>query len=186
MTEKLKQDCLEFYLQKITKQELFSRVPFSLENKSEELRLIIKDIINSKIGSNVEYGLTLLWLIEEKHEFTDLLHSLILEPWHSQYEDIIHSLQERRDPTSVPIIKIAIQNKYDYLESYGTGTGQFISQCGYALTSIGTKEAIETIKDFAQNSNDPVIKAEMKYQLGRIFPSDSSTKTEKRKRWWDF
>jgi hypothetical protein len=186
MTDKLKQDILDFELQKITKDELLSRLPFSIENKSEELRRIINDIINSRIGSNVEYGLTLLWLLEENNEYTDLLHSLIIEPWHSRYEDIIHSLQYRKDPTSVPIIKIAIQQKYDYLESYGTGTGQFISQCGHALKSIGTKEAIETIKDLAENSDDPIIKVEMMYRLNKIISQDNVTKTEKIKRWWDF
>jgi HEAT repeat protein len=186
MTDKLKQDILDFELQKITKDELLSRLPFSIENKSEELRRIINDVINSRIGSNVEYGLTLLWLLEDKNEYTDLLHSLIIEPWHSRYEDIIHSLQHRKDPTSVPIIKIAIQQKYDYLESYGTGTGQFISQCGHALKSIGTKEAIETIKDLADNSDDPIIKTEMKYRLNKIFSQDNVNKTEKVKRWWDF
>jgi len=186
MTEELKQDILDFELQKITEEELLSRLPFSLEHKSRELRKIINEIINSKSGSEVEYGLTLMWLLEENNEFTDLLHVLILEPWHSRYEDIIHSLQGRKDPTSVPIIKIAIQNKYEYLESYGTGTGQFICQCGHALKSIGTKEAIETIKDLAENSNDPVIKTEMRYRLDKIISQNNSTKAEKVKRWWDF
>jgi hypothetical protein len=186
MTEKLRQDILDFELQKITKEELLSKLPFSLENKSKELRQIINEVLNSKVGSDVEYALTLLWLLEENYEFTDLLHVLILEPWHSRYEDIIHSLQVRKDPTSIPIIKIAIQNKYEYLESYGTGTGQFVSQCGYALKSIGTIEAIETIKDLAENSSDPVIKTEMKYRLDKIIAQDNSIKAEKVKRWWDF
>lgn len=185
MTEKIKQDILDFELQKITKEELLSRLPFSLQDKSKGLRQIINDIINSKTGSEVEYGLTLLWLLEENYEFTDLLHVLILEPWHSRYEDIIHSLQERKDPTSIPIIRAAIHNKYEYLESYGTGTGQFISQCGHALKSIGTKEAIEAIKDLAENSINQVVKAEMKYRLDKIISLDNSTKAEKIKRWWE-
>ena len=122
MTENLRQAISDFDFQKITKEELLSRLPFSIEDKSRALRQMIHEIILSKNGSDVEYGLTLLWLLEENNEFTDLLHVLILEPWHSRYEDIIHSLQGRKDPTSVPIIKIAIQNKYEYFRNliYGS------------------------------------------------------------------
>ncbi len=168
MTEKLKQDILDFELQKITKEELISRLPFSIEKKSFEIRKIIEDIITNRKSDEVEYGLTLLWLLEDKNEFIDLIHILILEPWHTRYEDIIHDLQQRKEPSSVDVIKIAIQQKYDYLESYGTGTGQFISQCGHALRSIGTIEAIQTIKDLAENSTDEDVRIAMKYRLDKI------------------
>jgi len=187
MTEELKQNILDFELRKISKEELLLKLPFSQENNSIELRNIITNIIDSKIGKDVEFGLTLLWLLEENNEFTDLLHKLILEPWHSRYEDIIHDLQERKDSSSVPVIKIAVQQKYEYLESYGTGTRQFISQCGHALKSIGTKEAIEVIKDLAENSDDELIKTVMKYRLEKTIGSEENTKqiTAKKKRWWN-
>ena len=126
------------------------------------------EVIAFKKGEDVAQALTLLWLLEENHEFTDLLHQLILESWHTRYEEIIHSLQERKDPSSVPVIREAIQKKYEYLESYGTGTAQFISQCGHALKSIGTPEALEVIKDLAEHSNDPLVKAAMRYRWEKI------------------
>jgi hypothetical protein len=183
MTEQLRQDILDFELKKITKEELLSRLPFSIENKSIELRRNINEIINSKAVNDVEFGLTLLWLLEEDNEFTDLLHLLTLEPWHNRYEDIIHSLQRRKDPTSVPVIKTAIQQKYEYLESYGTGTGQFISQCGYALFSIGTNDAVRVISDLS-NSDNELIKREMKYQLKRLERHPDTENTDKTPRWW--
>lgn len=173
MTEALKQAILDFELRKITKDELVSRLPFSHENKSIEMRRIMEEIMDSQRGEDVEPGLTLLWLLEEQAEFTDLLHRLILEPWHTRYEEIIHELQARKDPASIPVIRNAIQQKYDYLESYGTGTPQFISQCGHALVSIGTPEAIETIRDLAENSEDPLIKTAMRYRMDQIMENRS-------------
>ncbi|MNJ91820.1 hypothetical protein D3C87_94750 [compost metagenome] len=168
MNTPLKQAILHFELRKITKEELLAGLPFSIENKSVELRRIIDDVIRTKDVEGIEFALTLLGLLEENDEFTDLLHQLILEPWHTRYEDIIHDLQARKDPASIPVIKIAIQQKYDYLESYGTGTGQFISQCGHALWSIGTPEAIEVIEELAENSADPLIRDAMSYRMDKI------------------
>lgn len=173
MTEALKQAIWEFEFQNITKDELVSRLPFSMEHASVEMRHIMEEIIQSQRGEDVEPGLTLLWLLEEKEEFTDLLHRLILEPWHTRYEEIIHELQARKDPASVPVIRRAMQQKYEYLESYGTGTEQFISQCGHALRSIGTEEAMETIRDLAENSPDPLIRTLMKYRLDKIIENRS-------------
>lgn len=183
MTEKLKQDIIDFEIQKITKEELLTKLPFPLRDKSTELRRIISKIIDDKIGSNVQFGLTLMWLLEENNEFTDLLHILLLEPWHNRYEDLIHALQARMDPSSVPIIEMAIQNKYEYLESYGTGTGQFISQCGYALYAIGSEEAKKTIRHLS-HSEDEQIRREMIYQLKRLENNPDTENTTKTPRWW--
>lgn len=66
----------------------------------------------------------------------DIIHKLLLEPWHREYEELAHDLQRRKRPESVPFLKQAIQNKYEYLESYETGTRQLINQCGHALTLL--------------------------------------------------
>ena len=64
-------------------------------------------------------------------------------------------------------MKEAIQKKFKFLESYETGTRQFINQCGHALKSIGTDEAINVIKELAK-SEDPIIKDEMLYRISQI------------------
>lgn len=76
-------------------------------------------------------------------------------------------LQERKDPGSVPFIRTTMQQKYPYLEAYGTGTRQLINQCGWALYSIGTAEAIKAIRELS-TSDDPVLRDEMCYRLSRI------------------
>ena len=99
--------------------------------------------------------------------FLSHFHQLLLEPWHTKYEDVIHCIQAIADPSSVPVIEQAITHKFPFLESYETGTRQFINQCGHALWSINTDEAYELIEKLTQ-SNDPIIQDEMKYRNARI------------------
>ena len=183
MTEELKQNIIDFQLGKLSREVLLSKLPNDTESKSKELRKIIENIIVTKNSKDIELGITLLWLVEENNEFTDLIHRLILEPWHTKYEDLIHDLQSRKENSSVPIIKKAIQQKYDFLESYETGSGQFISQCGYALFSIGTNDAIRAITDLS-NSDNEMIKREMRYQLKRLEKHPDTENTDKTPRWW--
>ncbi|CAA9199834.1 hypothetical protein [Flavobacterium collinsii] len=186
MIEKLRQNINDYQMRKITREELIKKLPFSKESQYHEGRKIAENIIASKNSNDVNFCIWLLWILEENDEHIDLFHKLLLEPWHTEYNDIIHDLQRREHPSSVPVIKIAIQQKYDSLEAYSTGTGQFINQCGHALKSIGTKEAIDTIKDLAENSEDPIIKVEMIYRLSKIFPTNGLPENEDLPRWYDF
>lgn len=183
MTEELKQYIIDFQLGKLPRELLLSKLPNDNQTKSKEIRKIIENIIDSKNSEDLELGITLLWIVEENNEFTDLIHRIILEPWHTRYEDLIHDLQSRKENSSVPIIKKAIQQKFDFLESYETGTGQFISQCGYALYSIGTIDAIRVITELSNSDND-MIKREMCYQLKRLEKHPDTENTEKTPRWW--
>ncbi len=183
MTEELRQNIIDFQLGKLPRETLLSKLPKDNEAKSKEIRKIFENIIDSNNSDDVELGLSLLWLVEENNEFTDLIHRLIIEPWHTRYEDLIHDLQSRKENSSVPIIKKAIQQKFDFLESYETGTGQFISQCGYALFSIGTNDAIRTITELS-NSDNVMIKREMSYQLKRLEKHPDTEDTDKTPRWW--
>lgn len=94
-------------------------------------------------------------------------HTLLTEPWHSMYEDMVHMLQEYEDPSSIPVLKQTMQMRFPYPESYGTGTRQLINQCGHALWSINTKEALDVIYELA-NSNDPILRDEMLYRISQI------------------
>ncbi len=183
MTEELRQNIIDFGLGKLSKDYLICKFPSNTEAKHKELREIIEGIIDSKNSEDVEHVMILLWQLEDGNEYIDLIHKLILEPWHSKYEDLIHDLQRRKENSSVIIIEKAIQQKYDYLESYETGTGQFISQCGYALFSIGTEDAIRTIS-YLSNSDNEIVKREMVYQLKRLADHPDTENTDKTPRWW--
>ncbi|MGG9964219.1 hypothetical protein [Ferruginibacter sp. SUN106] len=167
MQQDLKNLISECWRGKISREEIISKIATNKSQQSALVRNIFDDIIVSKNSGEVEYWLTLLLIFEENDEFIDLVHQLILEPWHTQYENIAHNLQRRANVKSIPFIKKAMQNKYKHLESYGTGTRQFINQCGHALRQIGTKEAVDVIYELS-NADDPVLKDEMLYRISRI------------------
>jgi hypothetical protein len=167
MTTELKYLINQYYSQEITRQEIISNLDIPEGKEADFLRKMFDNIFTSLKSDDVGYGLTILSLFEKDDEYIDIIHRLILESWHNQYEDIAHDLQKRGNIMSIPFLKEAMQKKYFYLESYGTGTRQFINQCGHALYSIGTKEAIEVIRELSK-SEDPVLKDEMLYRISRI------------------
>jgi hypothetical protein len=171
MQNKVKQEVKitidKYWDQEITKAQFKEQIQNILGQTEEYYRLFINEIIDAKDAEDLEYGLEILFFFEENNNMIDLIHTIILEPWHREYEELIHSLQNRKSPSSIPIIKEAMQQKYPYLESYGTGTRQFINQSGHALASIGTPQAIDTIVALSK-STDPVIKDEMLYRISRL------------------
>ena len=124
-------------------------------------------IIQRKDNKELEFGLTILYAFEKENNCIDIVHQLILEPWHDRYEQLAHDLQARKKVESIPYLKEAMQCKFDFLESYSTGTRQFINQCGHALGSIGTEEAISVIRELS-HSQDDILRDEMRYRLSKI------------------
>jgi hypothetical protein len=135
------------------------------------MEISLDRIVANKDPDEVEDLMSYAFSNDKDEKALEIVHQLISEPWHSAYEDMAHYLQHCKSPKSVPFIKNAMQKKYEYLESYGTGTRQFINQCGHALWSIGTAEAIDTIKELAKSA-DPIVKDEMLYRASRIAGTD--------------
>ena len=167
MTANLKKLLLDFQQGQVSKPELISTLGLTGGAKESLVRETIEKAIKAQNAEELEYGVILLEALEEKDELIDLVHSLLLEPWHYLYEELAHDLQRRKNPASIPFLKAAMSRKYPYLESYGTGTRQFINQCGHALLSIGTTEAINAIRQLSCSA-DPVLKEEMLYRISRI------------------
>lgn len=136
-------------------------------DKSVNSLIPLSKILENKNADEVEDLMTHAYSYENDTEIIEIIHQLITEPWHRSYEEMAHYLQSKKKPASIEPLKIAMQNKYESLESYGTGTRQFINKCGHALSSIGTIEAINTIRKLTE-SDDPIIRDEMQYRLSRI------------------
>ena len=158
---------LNFETKEITLEEFRLRLKEEHRLDAGNVRFHMRRVIRDQDAEGVENGLTILSVWETANEFIDILHNLIVEPWHREHENIVHDLQFRKDPSSIPFIEEAMIKRYDYLEAYGTGTRQFINQCGHALRSIGTPKAILVIQKLAQ-SDDVILADEMKYRLSRV------------------
>jgi len=167
MNNKIESIVKRYWKKEIDKEEFVRQIQLKIGNKKEDVENLFERIIRNRNADELEYGLVILYAIEENNDMIDIIHKLLLEPWHREYEELTHDLQKRKRPESIPFLKQAIQNKYEYLESYGTGTRQLINQCGHALKSIGTEEAINSIRELSK-SDDPIIKDEMLYRVSRI------------------
>jgi 2-polyprenyl-6-methoxyphenol hydroxylase-like FAD-dependent oxidoreductase len=124
-----------------------------------------------KNNSDLEDALTIFWVIDSNDDVLDILNELLLQNWHTRHEEIIHSIQKISSPKSIRYIKEAMQINFQYLEDYGTGLRQFINQCGHALLSIGTKEAIELIYELSESKNQ-ILKDEMLYRINKMNGKD--------------
>lgn len=167
MREKVNNLIISFINKSLTFEQLKKEIRKDAKNPELYVKGLFEEIIEYKDYKCLETALYILWDLEKDQEFIDILHCLLLEDWHTQYENIIHDLQYKANPLSVPYIKKSMMKKYNFLESYGTGTRQFINQCGHTLVDIGTQEAIDVIYELA-NSQDPVLRDEMLYRIDSI------------------
>jgi HEAT repeat protein len=92
---------------------------------------------------------------------------LLIQLGHMMHEDIIHFLQQQKDPYAIPFLRQAVLLKpcLDYL-SYDD-YGSYYKKCFWALRAIDTPEAIAVIQEFSK-SDDPIIRNEASYRLSRI------------------
>ena len=167
MTKKIEGIIEKYWNSEIDKNEFVQQIQFGIGHRKEDVKNLFAQIIQNKNADDVEYGLAILYAVEEENEMIDIIHQLMVEPWHRAYEELAHDLQSRKRPESIPFLKQAIQSKYAYPASYGTGTRQLINQCGHALKSIGTIEALNVVRELTQ-SEDPIVRDEMLYRLSRI------------------
>lgn len=167
MNKEISQIIHSYQKRELSKEEFKKSILNTLINFPTDIKNLFDEIEDKKNGSDLEDALTIFWVINDTEEEVEILNKLLIKQWHTRHEEIIHALQKRKSPTSIPFIKEALQIKFQYLEDYGTGTRQFINQCGHALFSIGTKEAIAVIYEFTKSSN-PVLKDEMLYRISKI------------------
>jgi hypothetical protein len=158
---------LQYRLREISKDDFLRYLPKEIFETPNYLKNVFLSIIENKDDNKLQSALALLWFTGQEQQQIDILNQLLLEDWHTKYEDIIHEVQKQKNPSSIPFIEKAMQNKYEYLISYGTGERQFINQCGHALCSINTDEAINIIYKLSESS-DAILRDEMLYRISKI------------------
>lgn len=113
---------------------------------------------------------TLVYLIydsDQKVTCRELLQELLLLRFHRSHQRVVFTLQALRDPRSVPVLRQALAMPFDHL-AYNHSDSEVIAKWfSHALAAIGTPEAIQVLRDFAQ-SPDPGIRAEMQYRLTKL------------------
>ena len=98
---------------------------------------------------------------------------MLLRTDHYDHEDIIRFLQDAADPYAIPFLKQAVflKPQLTYLEY--DDYGAYYKKIFWALQSIGTMEAIETIREYTF-SKDSVIEEQATYRLAKISKENGS------------
>ena len=167
MNKKVENIVMKYWSNEITKEDLVSEFNSILDSQNTNQKDFFESIVKNHNADLIECLITIGYVLEDEKPFIDFVHNIITEPWHRSYEEMAHFLQSKKKPESVDFLKNAMQKKYAYLELYGTGTRQFINQCGDALWSIGTDKAITVIRELSK-SNDLIMRDEMLYRISRI------------------
>ena len=95
------------------------------------------------------------------------LNELLLMPGHNLHQEITREIQLFAHPSSVTAIRKILEQGFSMFEYTCSEDSVIAKWFSHALAGIGTSEAIEVIKQFAQSSNEEVA-SEMKYRLEKI------------------
>ncbi len=97
----------------------------------------------------------------------DVLNALLLMPGHELHQEVTRAIQELGSPLSVPCIRAVLEGGFDFLEYTCSDDNVIAKWFSHALASIGTPEAIELIKEYADSGNAGIA-SEMRYRLGKL------------------
>lgn len=117
----------------------------------EELDIAVSELLQSKDISN----------------HIDLLNELLLVNFHYQHQYIAKTIQDLKTPSSVSFIDKVLESKFKEIPYTGSDSYGMAKWFSWALYDIGTKEAIEVIKEHV-NSEDKGIRDEMRYRLKKV------------------
>lgn len=145
----------------------FSIFPFDIKNDKDYVVSAVEKAIVANGISEIEYAIQLIWLSGKDDEFIDLLHSLLLNPNHYSHQTIVKSLQDLKNPKSVPFIEKALETNFDYIPYNGSDSDSVAKWFSWALASIGTPEALDVIRKYS-NSQAQGIREEMLRRLKKI------------------
>jgi hypothetical protein len=151
----------------ITTESFKEQFPLDLQTSADFIIFEIKKALKSDEKEMLDHLVRLIYFCENKAPFTDILNELLIQPNHRSHQVATKLIQEIKSPSSIPFIKKVLETGFDYLQ-YTCSESEVIAKWfSHALASIGTEEAINCIRKFAQ-STDEGIKKEMNYRLDKL------------------
>jgi len=166
MTEKQTKKLSEYYLGKVESGELAKE----LGDKVKDVNFIKQEIataIDTKSKDIIERAIDLMWYCQDYEKLLGELNTLLLEPNHRSHQWVTKKIQDIGHPSSIPFIRKALETNFEYLEYTCSDTDVIAKWFSWALFSIGTKEAIDLIKEYAK-SEDEGIRKEMTNRLNKL------------------
>jgi hypothetical protein len=132
-----------------------------------EVSKLLRQAIAQRDGDGVECALLLGFSFAFPIDIVGLVNQLVSENWHTCHEDMLGILQRHHDPSSVSSIKQAIQLKPSLAYLDYDDYGSYYKKCLWALSAIGTPEAISIIEE-CRISDDKVLREQAEHRLSHI------------------
>ncbi|HLP49524.1 MAG TPA: hypothetical protein VK154_01505 [Chitinophagales bacterium] len=127
----------------------------------------IREAMRSADAYEVDDAIDLLYMSDRIDPFIDVINDLLLFPHHHRHQEITRLIQQAQSPLSIEFIRKALLTNFDYLQYTGSDDGPIAKWFSHALFDIGTEEAINVIREFAQSPNAE-IRFEMNYRLEKL------------------
>ncbi len=125
----------------------------------------IENALQSNDENLAEASCAIYFYFNDKVKLEKHLNQLIINPNHKSHQRLVKHLQDDlKYPSSVPYIRKALESNFDYLQYTCSDDDAIAKWFSHALHSIGTKEAIDLMKEYANSANQK-IKDEMRYRL---------------------
>lgn len=164
MTRKQEKLIKQYELGEISLELLLGKFGVDLEGDSEYVLSQITEAINKQDSEKLDFAIQLIWISGNYKRYLNILNQLLIIPHHWRHQEITKTIQDIGDPSSVPYIRKALESNFDYLKYTASESSAIAKWFSWALYKIGTKEAIELIREYTQ-SNDAGIREEMIYRL---------------------
>ncbi len=149
---------------------------YSVDIRSDKQHVIaeLEESIETNDTDRLDLALTLLDLSGLSLQFIDVLNKLLISPWHYRHQEITRHIQTLKSPSSIVFIEKVLESDFMFLEYTASESGAIAKWFSWALSGIGTKEAIDVMKKYAQSADDG-IGNKMQYRLQKLTSKTTSS-----------
>lgn len=152
---------------RLSRENFYRQFPVDIRKSKGYVISEVRNAMAKGDTEQLERAIFLIWLSGVDKDFVDILNELVINPNHRSHQVVAMAIQDVKSPSSVPFIKKALQSNFDYLQYTCSESGAIAKWFSWALYSIGTKEAIDLLKEYAKSEDDGIRK-EMNYRLSKI------------------
>lgn len=174
--EEQRKSVWDYARKKASREEMLKALSIPPDDVVSVVYQQLSDAIDTRDGELIS---DVRWIAQflqvDMRSYLDLVERLFGEDWHRQqvHEEFIHALQVLADPSTVPLLRmaIALKPKVGWEGDYTTDRN-FFQRCSHALNDIDTSESLALIEE-CSHANDEALRDEALYRLIKIHSGEA-------------